>query len=303
MVKPFEDAAFSMKKGDISGVVESDFGYHIILLTDIKMPKARSFEELRAGIESDLKTQQAQRKYAEVAEVFTNTVYEQSDSLKPVADKLKLEIKTVDGLARQALPGAKGVLASDKFLSALFTSDLIEKKRNTEAIETAVNQLVAGRVVAYEPARALPLAEVRQKVRDRVAFDKAGEMARKEGAEKLALWKTAPPPSGLTAPVLVSRDQAQDLAAPVVAAALRAPATTLPAWVGVELTGKGYAVIRVNKVLPPGEVAQAAAQQNRNQYAQWWTTAESLAYYAALKEKYKTEILVADPSKLLVAKP
>ena len=83
MVKPFEDAAFAMKKGDISEVVESDFGYHIIRLTDIKTPKQRSFEEMRAGMESDLKTQQAQRKYAESAEAFTNTVYEQPDSLKP----------------------------------------------------------------------------------------------------------------------------------------------------------------------------------------------------------------------------
>lgn len=303
MVKPFEDAAFSMKKGEISGIVESDFGYHIILLTDIKAPKTRSFEELRAGIESDLKTQQAQRKYAEVAEVFTNTVYEQSDSLKPVADKLKLEIKTADGLARQAMPGSKGPLASDKFLSALFVPDLIDKKRNTEAIETAVNQLAAGRVVAYQPARALPLTEVLQKVRDRVTAEKAAEMARKDGLEKLSLWKVTPPAAGLSAAVLVSRDQARDLPAALVAAALRAPAAALPAWTGVDLGGNGYAVVRINKVLPPGEVAQASAQQNRNQYAQWWTTAESLAYYAALKEKYKAEMLVTDPVKTVVAKP
>jgi peptidyl-prolyl cis-trans isomerase D len=303
MVKPFETAAFSMKKGDISDVVESDFGYHIILLTDIKAPKLRSFEELRPGIESDLKTQQAQRKYAEVAEVFTNTVYEQSDSLKPVADKLKLEIKTVEGLARQALPGSKGPLASDKFLSALFTPDMIEKKRNTEAIETGLNQLVAGRMVAYEAARALPLAEVLQKVRDRVVAIKAAEIARKEGSDKLAQWKTAEPTTGLGAPVLMSRDQAQNLPPALVSAALRASATTLPAWVGVDLGDKGYTVVRVNKVLPPGEVAQAGAQQNRNQYAQWWNTAESLAYYAVLREKFKAEILVADPGKLVVAKP
>jgi peptidyl-prolyl cis-trans isomerase D len=303
MVKQFEDAAFSMKKGDISGIVESDFGFHIILLTDIKSPKVRSFEELRAGIEADLKTQQAQRKFAEVAEVFTNTVYEQADSLKPVAEKLKLEIKTAEGVGRQALPGSKGPLASDKFLSVLFTPDMIEKKRNTEAIETGINQLVAGRMLAYQPARALPLAEVHQQVRDRVAATKAAEMAHKEGGEKLSQWKSAEPTTGLTAPVLVSRDQPQNLPISVVSAALRVGATALPAWAGVDMGDKGYVVVKVNKVLPPGEVAQAAAQQNRNQYAQWWTAAESLAYYAVLKEKFKVEMLVADPGKSSAAKP
>ena len=125
MVKPFEDAAFAMKAGDISDVVASDFGYHIIKLTDIKTPKQRSFEELRPSIEGDLKTQQAQRKYAEMAELFTNTVYEQSDSLKPVADKLQLDIKTVSNLLRHPGPDAKGVLASEKLLSAVFSLSLI----------------------------------------------------------------------------------------------------------------------------------------------------------------------------------
>ena len=121
MVKPFEDATFAMKKGEISDLVESDFGFHIIRLTDIKVPKQRSFEELRAGIEADLKAQQAQRKYAEVADAFTNGVYEQSDSLKPIADRLKLEVKTASNLQRKVSPSVTGVLANPKLLAAVFS--------------------------------------------------------------------------------------------------------------------------------------------------------------------------------------
>jgi peptidyl-prolyl cis-trans isomerase D len=91
MAKPFEDAAFSLKKGEISDVVETEFGYHILRVTDIKLPKQRTFEEMKPELETELKKQQAQRKFAETADTFSNGVYEQADSLKPVADKLKLE--------------------------------------------------------------------------------------------------------------------------------------------------------------------------------------------------------------------
>ena len=174
MVKPFEEAAFALKKGEISNVVESEFGYHIIKLTDIKAPKQRSFDEMKAEIEADVKKQQAQKKFAESADAFTNGVFEQSDSLKPVADRLKLTIRTATNLTRQPAPGVTGVLANPKFLNAIFSPDSVEKKRNTEAVETASSQLVSGRITQYTPARTLPLAEVKERVRERLTAQARG---------------------------------------------------------------------------------------------------------------------------------
>lgn len=295
MVKPFEDAAFSLKKGDISDVVESDFGYHIIKLTDVKTPAQRSFQELRAGIETDLKTQQAQAKFAEAAEAFTNGVYEQSDSLKPVADKLKLEIKTAANVARKPGAGVTGLLANAKFLNAIFGPDAIEKKRNTEAVETAPSQLAAGRITQYTPARTIPFADVRSVVRERVVAVRAAELAKKEGMEKLLAWKAAPASAAMPSSVLVSRDQAQGVAPQVLAAALRADASSLPIFAGVDLGASGYAVVRVNKIVPRQAPVEAAAKQDRAQYAQWWTGAENQAYYDLLKERFKAQILTARP--------
>ena len=299
MVKPFEEAAFAMKKGDISEIVESDFGFHIIKLTDVKVPLQRSFAELRAGIEADLKAQQAQRQFAESAEAFTNGVYEQSDSLKPVADKLKLEIKVVDKLARQASPGVSGVLANPKFLAAVFAPDTVEKKRNTEAIEIGPNQLAAGRIVKHTPARTLPLVDVAPAVRERVVAARASELAKKEGAEKLAAWKAVPDSALMPASVVVSRDQAQNVPPAMLKAILRAETKTLPSFIGVDLGPQGYAVARINKVTARPAPAEAAAKQDRSQYAQWWTGAEGQAYYAVLKERFKVEMRAPKPTSSL----
>lgn len=297
MVKPFEDAVFAMQKGDISDVIESDFGYHIITLTDIKSPKQRSFEELKPGIEADLKAQQAQRKFAEVAEIFTNTVYEQSDSLKPVAEKLKLEIKTVDRLTRQPAVGVKGVLASSKFISTIFSPESLDKKRNTEALEVGVNQLAAGRVLSYQPARVQSLDEVRSQVRDQFIAAQAAKLAQADGAEKLKQWKQGANPSTQLSPaMLVARDLPQNVSVQVLNAALRADASVLPAWVGVDQGAGGYTVVRINKIVPRNEASQASAKQDREQYSQWWSAAEAQAFLAMLKAQLKAEILVPAPS-------
>jgi len=295
MVKPFSDAAFAMKKGDVSDVVESEFGYHIIKLTDIKAPKQRSFEEMKPELEADIKKQQAQKKFTETAEAFTNSVYEQADSLKPTADRLKLEIKTATGITRQPTPGASGALANAKFLNAIFTADTIEKKRNTEAVEVASNQLISGRITQYTAARTRPLAEVKNIVRQRWLAMRGAEEARKDGIAKLAAWKASPATAALSEMLAVSRDQPQKQPMQVVDAALRADASALPALAGVDLGAQGYVIVKVLKVLPREASLQAQAQQERTQYTQWWTSAESLAYYNTLKDRFKTEIKVAKP--------
>ncbi len=296
MVKPFEDAVFAMKKGDISELIESEFGYHIIRLTDIRAPKQRSFAEARPEIEAALRAQQAQRKYAEAADTFTNTVYEQSDSLKPVLDKLKLQSATATLVGRNPVAGAKGALANAKFLKAIFSPDAIEKKRNTEAIELGANQMVSGRITSYAPARTLPLAEVRDRVRERLTVVRAAELAKKEGEAKLAAWKANPAAATLPAAIVLSRDEQQQQPPELVAAVLRSDLTSTPAWVGVDLGERGYALARVNKIVPRTALAADRVQQDRSQYSEWWSAAEGLAQYNLLKERFKAQITVAKPS-------
>ena len=299
MVKAFEDAAFSMKKSDISDLVESEFGYHIIQLTDIKAAKAQSFESLRPSIEADLKKQQAQRKYAEMAETFSNTVYEQSDSLKPVADKLKLNIQKANQVARQAVQ-AKGVLSHPGLLQALFSEASLQKQRNTEAIEVAPSTLVSARVVKHQPAATLPLAEVKDFVKRALTQEKASEMAKAQGEQRLTALKASTGADNLPSAIVISREKTQKQLPKVVDAVLRADPNKLPSINGVDLGDQGFAVVRVTKVLPPETENKALMVQAQQQFTQLWGTAETQAYIAHLKTLMKAEILVTKPS---AAKP
>jgi len=296
MVKPFADAVFAMKKGDISDVVETDFGYHIIKLTDVKTPKVPSFDEVRPKLEAELRQQQANRKFAEVAETFSNLVYEQPDSLQPVADKLKLKIQTATGVMRKPQAGAKGALASPRFLEALFAPESIQSKRNTEATEIGSNVLVAGRITAYQPAEALPFDKAKDRVRSAYVAQQSAELARADGSAKLAQWQKSPDSAtGLAPAITVSRDQPQGQPPKLVSAVLGAPVDQLPAWAGIDLGPQGYAVAKIERIVPRSDddAQQRAMQQ---QYLQAWTQAEALAYYDALKQRYKAQIKVERPA-------
>jgi len=287
MVKPFEDAAFAMKVGDISNLVESEFGFHIIKLEAVKGGEKKPFEAVRAEIEEVLRQQLATKKWAEAAEQFTNTVYEQSDSLQPAVDKLKLEKRTAN-VRRNPVPGTSGALASAKLLDALFASDAIKNKRNTDAVEVGPNQLASARIVQHQPARTLPLAEVREAVRQQLVATQAEALARKEGEARMAQLKADATGAGLGAATVVSRAQPDTLQRAALDAILAADARKLPALVGVALPGQGYLVARINKVMPR-ETKPEEDKALRGQYAQAWARAESEAYYQALTARFKVD--------------
>ncbi len=289
MVKPFEDAAFAMQVGETSNLVESDFGYHIIRLTDKRGGQKKSFDAVRAEILAEVQKQLAQKRFAEAAEQFTNTVYEQSDSLQPVIDKLKLDKRSAT-VQRSPAPAASGALASPKLLEAVFGNDTLKEKRNTDAVEVGPNQLASARIVEYMPARTLPLEEVKARVREQVVAEQAAAQARQQGQQLLTKLQQGATDVKLADSAVIGRQSAQGTPRAVIDAVLGAPADKLPVAVGVDLGADGYWVGSVTKLLPRDPALGVAEQNLQGQYAQAVGNAEAQAYYNALKARYKTEI-------------
>ena len=290
-----------LKQGE-SALVESSFGYHIVTVTKLVPPVLKSLEEAKPLIAAELKKQKMSEKYRSLAETFNNTVDEQSESLKPVADKLGLTVQVVENLTRTPSPALGEIPANNaKFLKALFTADSLKNKRNIEAVEVAPSVLVAGRVLEYKPATTRALAEVDAVIRQRVLQEEAGKLAQKAGAAKIAAAKAAGDAAGFGEVKVVTRAKPPTIAPAAMLAVLKADVTTLPAYVGVDVPGVGYGVYRIGKVSQPPQVDVARRKAEQEQINGVIAQQEMFSYIDALKVKAKAKITVK-PTKVADAK-
>jgi len=285
MVKPFEDAAFSMKSGEISGLVQSDFGFHIIKLTAIIQGGARGFDVVSGEIAQDLKKQKALKKFAELAETFSNTVYEQSDSLNPVADALKLSIQSSPWISKKGANMA--LLNHPKLLQAVFSEDALKLKRNTEAVEVAPNTLVAARVAEYKAASYKSFEELNTELAKRLLREQGNAMAVKQGKDALDSLRKGEAVGDLKwgETILINRENASSMGKDALNQIFRADAGKLPVYTGFENPKGGYLLIKVSKVVEPGAIDAAKKTSYSNQLRQAFAQEYSSAYLASLKQK------------------
>jgi peptidyl-prolyl cis-trans isomerase D len=310
-VKPYEDTLFRMKEGQISDVVESEFGFHVIQLTGVRKQDgkeerrsshilipapadARPFEAMRGEVEAELKKARTQRRFSETADAFQNMVYEQPDSLKPAAERFKLKLETSDWLTR-AGGEEKSPLGNRKLVSALFSQDALRNKRNTDAVEVAPGTLVAARVLEHQPAAQRKLEEVKDDIAAMLRRQEAAELARKDGDAKLEqLRKGAGESVKWGQARTVSRRDPQDLPLEVLRPVMSADVSKLPAYVGLPVGDAGYMLVRVSKVLE-GDPKQAGDPLPRA--AALSGTAQYEAYLASLRKQADVSVNQANLEK------
>ena len=284
------EAVYAMKNGEL-GVAQSKFGFHVLRVGG-QPGKGRSFEQVRKELADELSKQKAERKFAEVGEAFSNLVYEQSDSLKPAAEKFNLPIQSTGWIAKSARQEL-GALDNPKLLAALFSTDVLQNKRNTDAVQVAPGVLVAARVVEHRPEEQLNYEQVKPAIGEMLRRRAAAALAQKDGEAKLAQLREGKDP-GLkwSPPRTASRRDTQGMPLDVVQRAMSADVSKLPAYAGVPFP-EGYLLLRVSKVIEaeardvgPQTAARIAALYGRSQYD---------AFVGSLRERADVEV---NPSNL-----
>lgn len=292
MVKAFEDTVFTLKEGEISDIVKSDFGYHIIKVTGIHPEHARPLENVKNEIIKELRRDQAAKKYAEAAENFSNTVYEQSDSLAPAAEKFHLTVQQSDWLTKAAQ--GNGPLNHPKLQAAIFSEDAIKTQRNTEAVEVAPNQLVAARVIEHKPAFQQTLEAVTPTIQKLLADQEGVKLAIQDGEKRLASLNGGTTMTDLSwsKPINLTRANPQTLTPEAVRSVFLANTGKLPAYTGIS-TANGYTLYRIDKVRPyskPEGEEMPVVGALRTEFGRIVGDEEMIAWLATLKTRFPIEI-------------
>lgn len=284
MTKPFSDAVFAMKVGDISGLVESEFGLHIIKLMGITEAKAPSFESQRAQLENDLKRSAAGKAFAALAEEFNNKAFEQSESLKAAAEVAKAPVQQSEWITRSGAGDAR--LNNPKLLQSMFSEDVLKNRRNTEAVEVSPGRLVVARLLEHKPSAVRPFEQVEVEIAARLKRQRLAQLAAQEGRaalESLRQGKDAGVAWG--APQMISfSNPIKELSEDVRKQVLRTDVSKLPAFAGVE-TPAGYALIRVTRVVEPEKIDVEKEKNLALTLQQAQGQEQNLAFLASLKQK------------------
>lgn len=286
MVPSFEKAVFENAKGALVGPVKSDFGYHIISVTDIKSAHTLSIKQAREQIIALYKQQAALRAFAEEAENFSNMVYEQSESLQPVMEKYALKAHVVKNVTRDYADD----LLTKNVVSAIYAYDTLQDKRNTAAVEVARNTMVAARVIKHEAEKIRPLSEVKAQLKEQLIQEKAFNAAVVAGEAKVQeLNKGARIAMRFADQGLVSRSEPKQVDYAVVEQAMRVVTDKLPVYTGVK-TQDGYVLIHVLGAVTPS-VSDADVKAAKAELQHLYASVEYQAYMNGLKQRFEAKIL------------
>ncbi len=300
MVAPFEEAAFALEKGEVSELVRTDFGYHIIEVTDIRGGKEADFESVRDQVDAAYRKFESESLYFDYAERMAESAYENSASLTPAAEALGLTIQTSGWLTRDSVP--VGVLGAPRVVAAAFSDDVLVEGHNSELVEVGAQQAVVVRIAEHEPEGVRAFDDNLAMIEADFKKDKASAAAAEAGTGALnkladgAYLDQLASDAGwaLEKDQLLGRAQA-GVPAEVVAKAfaVKPPATGAKAHAGVVSAEGDYFVIEISEVRGGdlGALADAAGEVLRRQAGQQLASAQMRKLTDSLRERTSVKLL------------
>ncbi|MFT4178090.1 MAG: peptidyl-prolyl cis-trans isomerase [Thermomonas sp.] len=292
----FDDAAFALKAGEVSGPVKSDFGWHIIKVKQVRGGTQRPFEEVRAALEQEMQAAERERIFNDMTGKLVDAVYKNPNSLQPAAQALGLQVQTTPAFSRAGGPG----IASDrKVVRAAFSDDLLKQGGASDPIELGPERTVLIRVLEHQPERALPLATVRESViasiraerQHKAALAAADALVQAAGSKGLA---AAAGEAGLALADLNEVRRGSPVPSPQAVEAFFAVPRPQQDKASVKKArlGDQYMVFAV-RAARDGDLAQVTPQE-RDSLRQQLATAHGIeaqqAFVRAARAKYKIEV-------------
>ena len=251
--QPIEDALLELNLNEVSEPVVTEFGVHLVKLTEDAVTEFASLEEVRERIERDLKSVDAEQFYAERLETLSNLAFESPD-LQAIAEELGLEVQESDFFPRS---GGTGLFANQALVTAAYSADVLENEFNSDVVELNDSQALVVRMLERREAQVRPIEEVEGEIAVILRTELERERAAELGQEILTRLQDGEPVDSLLEEnelewveqnfmardaITVNREITE------VVFGMQRPDESQPAYEGIQLTNGTYVVIELTAV-------------------------------------------------------
>jgi peptidyl-prolyl cis-trans isomerase D len=299
MVKPFEDAVFAAQAGNIGDPVRTEFGWHVILVREVRQGQQVPFESVRDTLAAEQAETDRERAFNDLVGRFVDEVYKNPTSLESAAEAANLQVQKTGPFARGQ---GSGVAAIPAVVRAAFSEALIQDGTVSDPIEISPTRTVLIRVAEHAPERALTIAEARDRIVAAIRADRArkrleaeadGLVARLGKGEALAVLAAERGLEVQTMPGLTRGMPIPDPQATEAFFRASAPAEGKVSAGKSPLAGSGMVVFTVDKVAAgdPSEVGEQERALFRQQFSGLLGAEDAEALRAALRRGMKITVV------------
>ena len=295
----FDKAFAQLQPGQVSAPVRLPDGWHVIQYRERVAGNTKPFEEVRPELEAEYLESERERAFNDLSGRLVDRINADPGALAPAAAELKLPLRRTGWFTRTA---GEGIAALEPVRKVAFQDMQKVDRQVSDTIEVAPNDIVVLHVIDQQPAAAIPLAAVRDRVAADLLADRAAKAAKAQADALLARAKKGETIDQIAAAIAqpvsdvpgMTRQAPNPQLVPLVDAAFRlARPQGGKADVGIaRLAPDRYALVAVTRVVD-GDAKAADAPTRarlREQLAQMRGAVEADAYMKGLRKQYTVDV-------------